>query len=389
LDTRLAQFRVQENWVRYKDIITELSNNPDIKVIARNSSFTYKGKSIKTQQIGNELGVRYVLEGSVRKQGDKVRITAQLIDTNSDTHVWADRFDEEGTDIFAIQDRITRKIDATLSGHDGRIRETEYQRVWKMDAAKLEEYDYYLRGHSVFFGFTPEAMLKSREIWQEGLQKFPDSGLLRIKIAWGYFQFFYQPWGFEREANLKRAYELLQEGLTDKDLPLVGRWYGHWLNAFVQLHLNRDYDLALEEAMRTLAIAPNHSDALADGSQVLVYVGNPDLAIEWITRAISIEPYVPDWYYQNLGLAYFAKGDCQQAVREGAKAAWVALDRNTAMATCYVELGQIDDARVEVTKLLEEQPGLTASNLDRYLPYQNETVLDRMRTALTHVGLPE
>jgi tetratricopeptide (TPR) repeat protein len=98
---------------------------------------------------------------------------------------------------------------------------------------------------------------------------------------------------------------------------------------------------------------------------------------------------VPDWYYQNLGLAYFAKGDCQQAVREGAKAAWVAVDRNTAMATCYVELGQVDDARAELTKLLEEQPDLTSSNLDQYLPYKRETVLKRMRTALTQVGLSE
>ncbi len=372
-----------------EDIITELSKNPDIKVIARNSSFTYKGKTVKAQQIGNELGVRYVLKGSVRKQGDKVRITAQLIDANSDLHVWADRFDEEGTDIFAIQDRITKRIDTTLGGHGGRIRETEYQRVWKMDAAKLEEYDYYLRGHSVFFGYTPEAMIESREIWQEGLRKFPGSGLLRIKIAWGYFQFFYQPWGFEREANLKRAYELLQEGLADKDLPLVGRWYGHWLNAFVQLHLKRNYDLALEEAMKTIEMAPNHSDALVDNAQILVYAGNPDLAIEWITRAINVEPYVPDWYYQNLGQAYFAKGNCQQAVKEGVKVDWVAVDRNTAMATCFVEIGQIDDAMAALKKLLEIQPDITASNLDRYLPYKNETILERMRIALAQLGLTE
>jgi adenylate cyclase len=218
-----------------EDIITALSMFPNLTVISRTSSFVYKGKSLTAQQIGQDLGVRYVLEGSVRKQDDKVRITAQLIDVATDAHVWSNRFDEEGTDIFALQDRIAARIDDTLAGHGGSIDAAEYSRVWAMDASQLEEYDYYLRGHSIFFDFTQEAMLKAREIFQEGLRKFPDSGLLRTKIGWTHFMFYELGFSDEPEKDLKRAAELAQEAFADQNMPRIGHWYGHWLKAFVQL----------------------------------------------------------------------------------------------------------------------------------------------------------
>jgi TolB-like protein/class 3 adenylate cyclase/tetratricopeptide (TPR) repeat protein len=372
-----------------EDIITELSKNPDLKVVSRNTSFTYKGKAVNARQVSEELGVRYVLEGSVRKQGDTVRITAQLIDGATDAHVWAERFDEEGTDIFALQDRVTEKIDATLSGHEGRIRKAEYQRVWAMDAAKLEEYDYYLRGHAVFFGFTPEAMLEAREIWQEGLRKFPDSGLLRVKIGWTYFQFFQFGWGTEPEKDLERAHEWAQEGLTDATLPPVGQWNGHWLNAIVQLFHKRDYELAYEAARTTLEVVPNDSVTLVHLAQVPSYAGNPDLAIEWISRAIDREVHVPDWFFLQLGLAFHAKGDCKRAVQELEKVPFVAHDKSSSLTTCYVELDRLDDAKSEIAKLREAWPDLTVSKIDLWLPYKDQGIRSRVQAALIEAGLPE
>jgi TolB-like protein/predicted Zn-dependent protease len=372
-----------------EDIIMELSKNPDLKVVSRNSSFTYRDKAVKARQVSEELGVRYVLEGSVRKQGDRVRITAQLIDATTDAHVWADRFDEEGTDIFALQDRITTKIGATLSGGEGRIRKAEYKRVWEMDAAKLEEYDYYLRGHSIFFDYSPEAMLKARAIWQEGLEKFPESGLLRVKIGWTYFQFFMFGWTAEPEKELELASQWVQEGLSDSNLPAVGQWNGHWLNALVHLYYKNDYDFALAEAIKTLEIIPNDPTTLVSVSAIPVFAGEPDLAIEWINRAMSREAQVPDWHHMQLGLAYHSKGDCNRAVEEHEKVAWVGLDKSASLVACYVELGRMDDAKAELAKLLEAWPEVTIAGLDRYLPHKDQAFLDRLHTALGQAGLPE
>jgi TolB-like protein/class 3 adenylate cyclase len=372
-----------------EDIITELSKNPDLMVISRNSSFTYKGQVVKARQVSNELGVRYVLEGSVRKQGDKVRITAQLIDGTTDAHVWAERFDEEGTDIFALQDRVTEKIGATLSGHEGKIREAEYQRVWAMDAAKLEEYDYYLRGHSVFLDFTPEAMLKSREIWQEGLRKFPDSGLMRVKIGWSYYQFFNFNWSNEPEKELERAYQWVQEGLSDQNLPRAGRWNGHWLNALVQVYHKRDFETALEEATKTIEIVPKDPVTLALTATVPIFAGKPDLAIDWVNRAIDHEVQVPAWFYPIRGLAYHVKGDCRRAIEDHEKSPRPYFDKSASLVTCYVELGRLDDAKAEIEKLREAWPDLTLARIGLWLPYKDQALLERVQAALLESGLPE
>jgi TolB-like protein len=372
-----------------EDIILELSKNPDLRVVSRNSSFTYRGRAVKARQVSEELGVRYVLEGSVRKQGDKVRITAQLIDATTDSHVWADRFDEEGTDVFALQDRVAKRIDATLSGQEGKIRDVEYERVWRMDASKLEEYDYYLRGHSIMYRFTPEDMQKAREIWQEGLRRFPESGLLRIKVGWTHWHYFFQGWSTEPEKDLERAYELVQEGLADEDLPLVGQWNGHWLNAFVQLFLKRNYEQALEEAKMTVEIVPNDSETLAHVALVAIYVGNPDLALEWVNRAISREPHVPDWYYLHRGLAYHRKGDCEGTFREFENVPWPAYDKDTASATCYVERNQLDKAQAELAKMWDNHPDFTAASLRLRLPYKDKEFSEQFFADLGRAGLPE
>jgi TolB-like protein/class 3 adenylate cyclase len=372
-----------------EDIITELSKNPDLKVASRSSSFTYRDQAVKVRRVGEELGVRYVLEGSVRKQGDTVRITAQLIDATTDAHIWADRFDEEGTDIFALQDRITEKIAATLGGGTGRIRRAEYERVWEMDAAKLEEYDYYLRGHSIFFGFTPEAMLKARQIWQEGLRKFPESGLLRVKIGWTHFQFFIFGWSTEPDKDLEQAYQWAQEGLTDQNMPPAGRWNGHWLNALVHLYHKRDYDTALDEAMKTLEIIPNDPTTLVSLAAVPIFAGKPDLAIEWVNRAMRRETPVPDWFYMHLGLAYHGKGDCDRAVEQHEKVPWPALDKSTSQAACYIELGRIDDAKAELARMLEACPEVTITRTNLHLPYRDLALLGRVHAALGTAGLPE
>src|SRR3954470_19342759 len=171
-----------------EDLTTELSRYPELRIAARNSAFTYKGKSVNVQEVGRDLGVRYVLEGSMRRSVDRVRITAQLIDATSGHHVWAERYDEEGSDVFDLQDQVTRKVAAALGGERGLIRRAGYLRAWEKPATALDEYDYFLRIHMLIYQFTKDGMTQAQQVALEGLQRFPGSSLIQIKLGWVLFQ---------------------------------------------------------------------------------------------------------------------------------------------------------------------------------------------------------
>ena len=164
-----------------EDIISMLAQSPDLSVIARNSSFAYKDTPTDVRKIGSELKTDFVLEGSVRKDADKIRVVAQLINTKTGEHAWAKRFDETGSDPFLMQDAVAQKIVNTLAGDRGEIRRSLYQDVWNKNTASLDEYDYYIRGHSFFFKNTREDMAEAIRIWDEGLSKFPDFSLAELQ----------------------------------------------------------------------------------------------------------------------------------------------------------------------------------------------------------------
>ena len=155
-----------------EDIITVLSTFPTIRVISRTSSFTYD-EPVKVQEVAQELGVNYVLEGSVRKSAEKIRVTVQLVEAATGAHLWADRFDEEGEDPVALQERVADRIYASLAGLTGAVRTTSTDRAWRKAAADLDEYDYFQRCKQVYFRFTPEDNTAARQICQEGLTAFP------------------------------------------------------------------------------------------------------------------------------------------------------------------------------------------------------------------------
>jgi TolB-like protein/class 3 adenylate cyclase len=189
-----------------EDIITVLSTFPSLRVASRTSSFTYD-KPVKVQQVGRELGVRYVLEGSVRKAADRVRVTAQLIDAQTGDHVWANRFDEEAVDVVALQEQVANQIYASLAGLTGEVRKDEEQHSWSKSAPSLAEYDYYLRGHQLFFHFTPEDNVRAQQVWREGLAHFPNSTLLRIKLAFSYMEPIAEGWTEPTERDIKTAWQ--------------------------------------------------------------------------------------------------------------------------------------------------------------------------------------
>jgi adenylate cyclase len=217
-----------------EDIITVLSTFPVIHVVSRTSSFVYD-KPVKVQQVAQDLDVRYVLEGSVRKEGDKIRVTAQLIDAAKGDHVWADRFDGEADNVFALQEEVADKVYETIGGLKGEIVKTEESSAWRKSAPSLDEYDYYMRGHSLFLRdpLTEELNARARQIWEEGLAKFPDSALLRIKICFTYQVSLNNGWGKDPGGDLERAWKLGTEAQAMENKSRLETWLGHWVMAFL------------------------------------------------------------------------------------------------------------------------------------------------------------
>ena len=230
------------------DIITMLSRFPDLSVVARNSSFTYKGKPVDIRQVGRDLNVDYALEGSVRKDAGQIRVTAQLIDTSTGQHVWAERYDKTGNDPLALQDEVTTKIVGAMMGEKGQVKQGQYRQTWGKDTADLGEYDYYLRGHDVFMNASSrEEDDRAGKICEEGLAKYPNSSLLKVKLGWYHFQAGLNAWSDDIPVEYHKAGELVRSVLASDDLSPQVKRLAHWLFAWV-LASEHDFDRASAEA---------------------------------------------------------------------------------------------------------------------------------------------
>ena len=281
------------------DIITALSRFPDLVVVARSSSLAYKGKGVDIRQVGRELGVGYVVEGSVRKDGDKLRIVSQLIDTKNGEHVWAERFDRTGTDPWELQDEVTGMIVSAMTGETGALKQAQYRQTWGKGATTLEEYDYYLRGHDQYMRYTKEGIERSGEIWREGLAKFPSSTLLKAKLGWHHVMRVMIFASDDPPADIRKAGELARYVLANEHVsPQVVR-LAHWLMSFVLVQ-EKDFDGALAAVDKTVDLAPYDTFMLSRLIMVLVQVGRPDQALRWADQAAARDPAL-GWFY-NYGV---------------------------------------------------------------------------------------
>ena len=240
-----------------EDTITALSKLSQLFVIARNSSFTFKGKNVNVQEVGKSLGVRYVLEGSVRKSGNKVRITAQLIDATTGGHLWAERFDRDLTDIFAVQDDVTQQIVGALALN---LTEGDQQRLATEHSENLEAYDCFLRGREQWRGLSKEANIKARDLFQRAIELDPKFAPAYAFLAVAHALSYINRWSPSPPKSLEQAEEAaLQAVALDDRYP-----YAHWALGIVSLYMRR-HDVAIREAERSISLAPN----LADGHETL------------------------------------------------------------------------------------------------------------------------
>jgi adenylate cyclase len=370
-----------------EEIITTLSRFPDLGVIARNSTFTYKGKAVDIRQVGRELGAEYVLEGSVRKEADKVRIVAQLIDARTGQHVWAERYEEAGSDPWVLQDEVVEKVIGSLTGETGVIRKKEYEAAWGKDTASLEEYDYYLRGHDLLMQDGKDAKERAREIFQQGLNRFPNSSLLRIKLGWCYFLRAWNFWSDDAAADYRRAGELARQVQSTPNLTPQVQRLAHWLMAFITSQ-DGDFDRALAEADAAVALAPYDAGMLGNLAMIPIMAGKPDQAIDWIEKAAPRDPQDRKGLNYRLGWAYNVQGEYEKSVatlQQGPP--WV--DVPLLLASDYVRLGRTDEARAAVKKALEIDPTFTQAKWREGYFYRDHAILERQLADLAKAGLPE
>jgi adenylate cyclase len=372
-----------------EDIITMLSRFPDLSVIARNSSFTYKGTPVDIRQVGRDLNVDYALEGSVRKDADQIRIVAQLIDAQTGSHVWAERYDKTGADPLALQDEVTGKIVGAMTGETGQIKKGQYRDAWGKDATDLGEYDYYLRGHDVFMNFTKADNDRAGQIWEEGLAKYPDSNLLKVKLGWYHFLAASSFWSDDASTDFRKAGELVRSVLAKDNLSPQVKRLAHWLFAWV-LASERDFSRALNEADTAIALAPYDAFVLSNLAQIAIMSGKLDKGLEWNDFARAHDPNGLKQQNYTKGWALRILGKYEDSVATFKQSFYPDGDTPLQIAVGLVRLGRIDEAKAEVNLMLEKNdPKFTQAKWREGSFYSDSSITDAEVTDPAKAGLPE
>jgi adenylate cyclase len=364
-----------------EDLTSALSKISSLFVIARNSAFTYKGKAVKVQDVSKELGVRYVLEGSVRRADNQVRITAQLIDATTGGHLWSERYDRPLQDIFALQDEVVQKIVTTLKLQ---LTVQEQGILVRKTTDNLAAYDYYLRGRAHFNRFTQEANAQARQLFEKVLELDPQYAEAYAFLGWTYFREWSLQWSEDSQA-LEQAFALAQKAVALDD-------------SLAQAHVTlgavylwkKQYDQAIAEAERAIALDSNFAEAYTWLGETLKFAGRPEEAIGLIEKAMRLNPHYPPFYIFQLGEAYRSTGRYEEAMAAYKKA----LTRNPnilpahlGLATIYSELGREEEARAEAAEVLRINPKYSLEVWRQRSPYKDPAVLERMLAALRKAGL--
>jgi len=367
-----------------EDIITGLARIKWLFVIARNSSFTYKGRAVDVKQVGRELGVRYVLEGSVRKAGSRIRITGQLIDAEDGSHLWAERYDRDLTDVFALQDEITTSVVAAIEPN---MRRAEIERVKRKRPDSLDAYDLLLRALPSVYSFMPEGAAEGLPLLEQALALEPSYALAHGYAAWARQTLFIRGRmaSENREKSIRHAQAAIEHGPGDAmALALAGFSIGL---------VAHDRKLADEAFARALALSASCAFVYAFGGVPVAYGGDAARAIDWGERAIRLSPLdamncVPEGI---IGFGHFLLGRHEEAVAAGRRA--VQLNPGFSilhgwLAAPLAKLGRLDEARAAGARMMALDPGFSIKRWSAAVgiaPDIIETVTDALRLA----GLPE
>ncbi|MBI3757459.1 MAG: adenylate/guanylate cyclase domain-containing protein [Deltaproteobacteria bacterium] len=369
-----------------EDITSDLSKISSLFVISRNSAFSYKGKSPKAQDVSREMGVRYVLEGSVRKSDNQVRITAQLIDATTGGHLWSERYDRSLKDIFALQDEIRQKIVLALKV---KLTPEEQERFRRAPTDNLEAYDYWLRGQEsalrVYYETKKELNEQARQMYKKAIELDPQYAGAYAGLGNTYWLDWSYQWNRDRAQSLERAFELGQRAVAlDDSLSLP-----HLVLSLAYLW-KKQHEQAIAEAERAVVLDPNNANGYAGLGNMLAFAGRPEEGIELIEKAMRLNPRYPPLYLVNLGIAYLTAGRCEEALVPLQKA--LTLNPNfgfahSNLAACYAELDRLEEARAEAAEILRLNPNFSLEVARQNLPLKDPAVLERVLAALRKAGL--
>ena len=365
-----------------EDIITALSNLSALVVIARNSTFAYKGKSVKVQDIAVDLGVRYVLEGSVRKSAQHARISAQLIDATNGHHLWAERYDRELADIFDVQDEITRNIAIALQVQ---LSSGEHAQIWQGGTRNFEAWQCQMRGLQAFYKSTREGRREAAEYFEKALAIDPEYSAARIGLGYAYSNFARYRETSDPADSLRLSEEIAVQLLEQEECEP----HGHALLGQIRWTQGRREE-AVSACAKAVELAPNNPQHHGQLASILVY-SQPEQALQHIDLAIQLSPLYPNWFTSTIFLAHYLQGNLELARQAASEAvarfpdypfAWINL------AGIYSALKLDTQARETAKKFLLTQPAFSLNEYANLLAFQGpgdtETWLDHLRKA----GLP-
>jgi adenylate cyclase len=371
-----------------EDIITELSRFSDLFVIAHNSSLQYKGMAVDVRQVGRELGVHYVLQGSIRRGGDRVRISVQLIDAQTGIHRWAERYERQLQDVFAVQDDVARTIVAILAAH---LNKAEIERSLNKPPDTWQAYDYYLRAadaHASFLSSYKAAELyEVRRLLEQSIAIDPSYAPAYARLAFSYLNAWITPLDgdYINPAALDRAYQLARKAVQlGPNLPQARAQLGHIL-----VHRG-EHEAALAEFERAMALNPNFTDWRL--GEALAFAGDPARAIEAIERHMRFDPFYAPLAPGFLGFAHYMLKQYSQALpwlRECASRSPNLRAGHSFLAATYAQLGDIERARAEAAEVLRIDPRWTIEGARMRLTFKRPEDAEHCFDGLRKAGLPE
>jgi adenylate cyclase len=362
-------------------LINDLSRLPGLFVIARNSSFAYKGKVTKESEIGKELGVKYVLEGSVHKEADQVRIGVELVDASTGTEEWTARYDRPLKDIFAVQDEIVGKVVTTL-GLLFKFDETKITEGAFRPTKNIEAYDDFLRGGTYFCRFTKDDNAKARQWWQQAIKVDPEFSEAYAVLGWSYWQDVWNQWSENPQADAQRSAELAHKALAldDSDTDALALLCeSDWMQG--------RYDQAVADGERAVAINPNSAVDYEALSTALLNAERPEEALSAAEKAMRLDPARQDSYAYCAGLAYYGMGRYQEAItllKRGLAGRPHNLVTLLGIAASYVELGRNHDAHAEAAEIERINPGFAVASWPHA---KNDAATKRFMSDLRKAGL--
>ncbi|MGK9231698.1 adenylate/guanylate cyclase domain-containing protein [Inquilinus limosus] len=363
-----------------EDIITELSRFHDLLVISRNSAFVHKGKAVKVQDVAREFGVHYVIEGSVRKAGGRVRVTVQLIDAETDRHIWAERYDRDLADIFAIQDEVTSAIAATLPG---RVEAAARDRAKRKTTDNLEAYECLLAGKVLHHRSTRDDNAQALAMLDRAIALDPKYAHAHAWRACVLGQGWVNGWCADRDATWDAVVGALETAvaLDDNDADV------HRILAAVALTRD-EFDRSVYHQERALGLNPNYDLIVVQQGEILTWLGRPEEGIDWIRKAMRLNPYHPERFWSHLGRAYYTARRYAEAVEAYSHITRQDHTHHAFLAAALAQMGDATAAGAHAQAVLRIEPGFTADGFLATLHYKYDEDRAHCRDGLLAAGLP-